>query len=262
MSDAPASNILVEIDDGVGLITIHRPDKRNALDLATHEQVAAAFDRLAADRAVRVGVITGEGKAFVAGADVHEFVGQTPVDILRKLRGRRSAIDAADAFPKPLIAMINGYCLASGNELALACDIRIASEEAKFGQPEINLGMIPGGGATQRLPRLAGLGTALGIMYTGVILDSQEAFRMGIVDLVVPAAQLRDRTMTLARVIASRSPTALALIKEAARASMRSSIEGGVKHEQTLASLIFSSKDVQEGLAAFLEKRQPRFTGE
>jgi enoyl-CoA hydratase len=254
--------VRVESKDGVAVMTIHRPDKRNALDTVMHEQLVAAFEKLKADAAVRVVVLTGAGKAFVSGADVKEFVGQTPVTVLSRLRGVPSAIDAAADFPKPLIAMINGYCLGSGNELALACDIRIASEDAKFGQPEINLGMMPGYGATQRLPRIAGLGKALWIMYTGAILDSTEAYRMGLVDLVVPAKQLRDRALTLAKVIASKSPVALALIKEAARSAAAAPLDEGIRHEQTLASLIFSSKDVKEGLEAFLAKRQPRFQGE
>ena len=207
------ANILTEIKDGVGTITINRPDKRNALDAATHTQLLAAFDALRRDAAVRVVVLTGTGKAFVSGADVREFQGKSPVDMLRRLLHEPSAIEAADAFPKPLIAMINGYCLGSGNELAMACDIRIASEDARFGQPEINLGMMPGGGATQRLPRLVGLGKALWLMYSGALLDSSEAARMGLVDLVVPAKQLKARVMTLAQVIASKSPMALAMIK-------------------------------------------------
>jgi enoyl-CoA hydratase len=257
-----AHNVKVDQKDGVAVVTIHRPDKRNALDTVMHDQLVRAFDALRADPAVRVAVLTGAGKAFVSGADVKEFVGQSPVTVLERLRRVPSAIDAAAGFPKPLIAMINGYCLGSGNELALACDIRIASEEAKFGQPEVNLGMMPGYGATQRLPRLMGLGKALTMMYTGAILDSSEAFRLGLVDQVVPARQLKDRTMTLARVIASKSPVALALIKEAARSAMAAPLDDGVRHEQSLASLIFSSKDVQEGLDAFMSRRQPRFTGE
>ena len=188
--------------------------------------------------------------------------GKSPVDMLHRLLQEPSAIEAADAFPKPLIAMINGYCLGSGNELAMACDIRIASEDAKFGQPEINLGMMPGGGATQRLPRLIGLGKALWLMYSGALLDSSEAMKMGLVDLVVPAKQLKARVMTLAQVIASKSPVALAMIKEAARASVRAPLDDGIRHEQSLASVIFSSKDMQEGLKAFLEKRPPTFTGQ
>jgi len=256
------TNVLTEIKDAVGTITINRPDKRNALDAATHALLLAAFDALRHNDAVRVVVLTGTGKAFVSGADVKEFQGKSPVDMLRRLLQEPSAIEAADAFPKPLIAMINGYCLGSGNELAMACDIRIASEDAKFGQPEINLGMMPGGGATQRLPRLVGLGKALWLMYSGAILDSSEAMRMGLVDLVVPAKQLKARVMTLATVIASKSPVALAMIKEAARASVRAPLDDGIRHEQSLASVVFASKDMQEGLAAFLEKRQPKFRGE
>lgn len=257
-----SDNVLIDVKDGVGTVTINRPDKRNALDAATHTSLLAAFDTLRHNAAVRVVVLTGAGKAFVSGADVKEFQGKSPVDMLRRLLQEPSAIEAADAFPKPLIAMINGYCLGSGNELAMACDIRIASEDAKFGQPEINLGMMPGGGATQRLPRLIGLGKALWLMYSGAILDSSEAMKMGLVDLVVPAKQLKARVMTLATVIASRSPVALAMIKEAARASVRAPLDDGIRHEQSLASVIFSSKDMQEGLKAFIEKRPPTFTGE
>ncbi|MDP3773304.1 MAG: enoyl-CoA hydratase/isomerase family protein [Gemmatimonadales bacterium] len=255
-------HVLTERQGGIGIITISRPDKRNALDAPTHDQLLAAFEAMKRDEAVRVVVLTGTGKAFVSGADVREFVGQSPVDMLGRLLQQPSAIEVADGFPKPLIAMINGYCLGTGNELAMACDIRIASEDAKFGQPEINLGMIPGGGATQRLPRLVGLGKALWMMYTGAILDSSDALRMGLVDLVVPPEQLRPRTMTLAQMIASKSAVALAMIKEAARASVRAPLDDGIRHEQSLASVVFSSKDMQEGLKAFLEKRQPRFTGE
>ena len=255
-------HVLTAIDAGVGTITIDRPDKRNALDAATHTELLAAFTRMREDKSVRVVVLTGTGKAFVSGADVREFVGRSPVSMLAQLLQEPSAIEMADAFPKPLIAMINGYCLGTGNELAMACDIRIASEEAKFGQPEINLGMMPGEGATQRLPRLVGLGKALRMMYTGALLDSTEAYAMGLVDMVVPAKSLEARTMTLAQVIATKSPVALAMIKEAARASVRAPLDDGIRHEQSLASVIFSSKDMQEGLKAFLEKRPPRFTGE
>jgi enoyl-CoA hydratase len=257
-----SKHVRISRADGVSVITIDRPDKRNALDRATRRQLLQAFTDMREDPKVRVVVLTGTGKAFVAGADVSEFVGRKPMDILGELLHEPSIFEAADALPKPLIAMINGYCLGSGNELAMACDIRIASEEAKFGQPEVNLGMMPGGGATQRLPRLVGFGKALSIMYTGQILDSTEALRVGLVDVVVPARQLEERTMTLARVIATKSPIALAMIKEATRASLRAPLDDGVRHEQSLASVIFSSRDMQEGVKAFLEKRQPRFTGE
>jgi len=249
-------------EGAVATVTIKRPDKRNALDARTRRELVDAFNALRTDDAVRVVVLTGSGKAFVSGVDVSEFVGQTPVTILHALIHEPAIIDTVDQFPKPVIAMINGYCLGSGNELAMACDIRVASEEAKFGQPEVNLGMIPGGGATQRLPRLVGMGRALTMMYTGQILDSTEALRIGLVDHVVPAKQLKARTQVLAEVIATKSPVALAMIKEATRAAVRAPLDDGVRHEQSLASVIFASKDMQEGLKAFLEKRQPKFTGE
>jgi enoyl-CoA hydratase len=255
-------HVRTRMQDGIGVITINRPDKRNALDLATVGQLLDALEAMRRTKEVRVVVLTGTGKAFVSGADVSEFVGRTPVQMHELWLNRPSLFDAADAFPKPLIAMVNGYCLGSGNELAMACDIRIASEDAKFGQPEINLGMMPGGGATQRLPRLVGYGKALTLMYTGQILDSTEALRLGLVDTVVPARQLVERTMTLAKVIASKSAVALAMIKEATRASVRVGLDDGVRREQGLASVIFGSRDMQEGVKAFLEKRQPRFTVE
>ncbi len=255
-------HVLTEVSGAVAVVTITRPDKRNALDATTRAQLLQTFEELRENRAVRVVVLTGAGKAFVSGADVSEFVGKSPVDILHDLIHQPTIIDVVEAFPKPVIAMINGYCLGSGNELAMACDIRIASEEAKFGQPEVNLGMTPGGGATQRLPRMVGMGRALTMMFTGQILDSTEALRIGLVDSVVPAKQLRARTMVLAEVIATKSPVALGMIKEATRASVRAPLDDGIRHEQSLASVIFASKDMQEGLKAFLEKRQPKFTGE
>ncbi len=253
-------NVVTETAGAVGIITVNRPDKRNALDGAIRTALLAAFDRLQHDDAVRCVVLTGAGtKAFVSGADINEFVGKTPHDILKALLQSPSIFDAADAFPKPLIAMINGYALGSGLELAMACDIRIASETARLGQPEVNLGMMPGGGATQRLPRLVGLGNAFKLLYTGQIIDAQEALAIGLVDEVVPAGELKSRAMLLAGMIASKSATALSLIKEAIRASVRAPLDDGVRHEASLTSVLFSTKDMAEGIQAFLEKRQPRF---
>ena len=158
--------------------------------------------------------------------------------------------------------MINGLCLGGGNELAMACDIRIASAIARFGQPEINLGIIPGGGGTQRLPRLVGLGAAFKLIYSGQMVDAAEALRIGLVDDVVPPAELRERTLALAATIAAKSPVALRLAKEAIRASVRAPLDEGLRHEQSLFALTFATRDKDEGVAAFLEKRQPRFTGE
>ena len=169
--------------------------------------------------------------------------------------------DQLDAFRKPVIAAINGYCLGGGCELAMACDIRIASDKAKLGQPEVNLGILPGGGGTQRLPRLVGLGTAYRLLYTGEIIGADEALRIGLVDEVVPAAELMARANKLASTIAEKSPVALQLIKEAVRASVRTSLDEGLRHEHTLFGLAFASADKAEGVKAFLEKRQAEFTG-
>ena len=170
-------------------------------------------------------------------------------------------VDKVDSFPKPVIAAINGFCLGGGCELALACDIRIASDKAKLGQPEVNLGILPGAGGTQRLPRLVGLGTAYKLLFTGDMIRADEALRIGLVDEVVPAETFRDRVQELAQAIAKKSPVALQLIKEAVRASVRQPLDEGLRLETTLFGLAFSSQDKVEGVKAFLEKREAKFTG-
>jgi enoyl-CoA hydratase len=229
--------------------------------MADETLVLAALEDLRHNDAIRVVVITGAGdKAFVAGADIGEFEGRTPVDQFRVMKGS-SVFDAVEAFPKPVIAMINGFALGGGCELAMACDFRIAGDTAKLGQPEVNLGIIPGGGGTQRLPRLVGTGNAYKLLYTGELIDAAEALRIGLVDEVVPAAQLRDRVMALAATIAEKSPVALQLIKEAVRGSLRTSLDDGLRLETTLFGIGFASEDKGEGVRAFLEKRKADFTG-
>src|SRR6266550_1300421 len=203
--------LLFEQHDRVGIITINRPDKRNALNIKTREEGASLLDGLRNDASIRVVVITGAGdKAFVAGADIAEFAGRTAM-MQRDVMTTRSLFTAIDTFPKPIIAMINGYCLGGGCELALACDLRIASETASFGQPEINLGIIPGGGGTQRLTRLVGEGKAMELILTGDIIDAQSAYAIGLVNTVVPADQLEAKTMEIAYRLAAKSPIALSL---------------------------------------------------
>src|SRR5207302_168504 len=187
--------ILVERRERVAIITINRPEKRNALNIQTRAEGAAVLDELRADDSVRVVIITGAGdKAFIAGADIAEFAERTAIT-QREVMLERSLFNAIDGFPKPIIAMVNGYCLGGGCEVALACDIRIASEKASFGQPEINLGIIPGGGGTQRLTRLIGEGKSMELILTGEIIDAQNAFAIGLVNHVVPADQLEKKTM-------------------------------------------------------------------
>jgi enoyl-CoA hydratase len=245
----------------VAIITINRPDKRNALNIKTREEGAALLDQLREDDSVGVVVFTGAGdKAFVAGADIGEFAGRTAIT-QREVMTSRSLFTAIDTFPKPVIAMINGYCLGGGCELALACDIRIASENASFGQPEINLGIIPGGGGTQRLPRLVGEGKAMEMILTGEIIDARTAFTIGLVNHVVPADQLQAKTLEMANRIAEKSPIALQLAKEAVKLASKSNLDEGLRREVDLFALCFSTEDKNEGVSAFLEKRKPAFKG-
>ena len=254
-------SILIERRDRVATITINRPEKRNALNIQTRAEGAAALDELSQDDSVRVVIFTGAGdKAFVAGADIAEFAGRTAL-AQRAIMLDRGLFNAVDTFPKPVIAMVNGYCLGGGCELALACDIRIASETASFGQPEINLGIIPGGGGTQRLTRLVGEGKAMEMILTGEIINAQEAFRLGLANHVVPADQLHAKTMEVAHRIAEKSPVALRLAKEAVKAASRSNLDEGLRREVDLFALCFSSEDKDEGVNAFLEKRKADFKG-
>jgi len=254
-------NILLERRNRVALLTINRPDKLNALNIKTRQELADALDELRNDQKIRAVIITGAGeKSFVAGADINEFAGRTAVE-QRSVMKARSIFTAAEDFPKPLIAMINGFCLGGGCELALSCDIRIASEKARFGQPEINLGIIPGGGGTQRLTRLIGEGKAMQMILTGEIIDAQEALRLGLVNEVHPPAELEAKTLELAAKIAEKSPVALAMAKTAVKAAARTTLREGLDQEIDLFALSFSSEDKEEGVRAFLEKRKPDFKG-
>jgi enoyl-CoA hydratase len=258
---ASYETLLVERRGRVAVITINRPQKLNALNIQTRAEGAAALEELREDESVRVVVITGAGeKAFVAGADISEFEGRTAVS-QRDVMTARSLFTAVDTFPKPVIAMINGFCLGGGCELALSCDIRVASETARFGQPEINLGIIPGGGGTQRLTRLVGEGKAMELILTGDMIDAQHAYNLGLVNLVVPAADLEAKTMELANRIAEKSPVALRMAKEAVKTAARANLDEGLRREIDLFALTFSSEDKDEGVRAFLEKRKPDFKG-
>lgn len=253
--------ITLERRGRIAVLTINRPDKLNALNSRVHSEGVAALDDLRRDDSVRVLVITGSGeKSFVAGADISEFDGQTPVT-QRDSFHERSLFNSIDTFPKPVIAMVNGFCLGGGNELAMACDIRMASENARFAQPEINLGIMCGGGGTQRLPRLVGEGRAMEMALTGDMIDAATAEHFGLVNHVVPADQLEDETMKLAGKIAEKAPIALQLSKEAVKFASRSNLDEGLRREVDLFAICFSTEDKKEGVAAFLEKRKPEFKG-
>ena len=253
--------LLLEKRGRVAIVTINRPDKLNALSIKVREEGAAIVDELRHDDSVGVVVFTGAGeKSFIAGADIAEFAGRTSITQREVMLGR-SLFTAVDSFPKPVIAMINGFCLGGGCELALACDIRIASEKAKFGQPEIKLGIIPGGGGTQRLTRLVGEGKAMELILTGDIIDANTALTIGLVNHVVPAAELEAKTIEIAERIASKGPIALQLAKEGVKIASRSNLDEGLRREVDLFALCFSTEDKDEGVSAFLEKRDPVFKG-
>lgn len=253
--------IIVEKRGNVAVLTINRPDKLNALNTKVHAEGVAALDELRKDESVRVLVITGAGeKSFIAGADISEFSGKTPVTQRRTFQ-ERTLFNSVDAFPKPVIAMINGFCLGGGCELALACDIRVASEKARLGQPEINLGIIPGGGGTQRLTRLVGEGKAMEMILTGDMIDAQTALSLRLVNHVFAPAELEVKTMEIADKIAEKSPIALQMAKEAVKLASRSNLDEGLRREVDLFAICFSSEDKEEGVSAFLEKRKPVFKG-
>lgn len=251
----------VSVDEGVAVIVVNRPEKRNALNSMVRSELIGLLEAFRDHDEARVIIITGAGdKAFIAGADISEFADRTPVE-QRAVMAERSVFQEIADFPKPVIAMINGFALGGGCELALACDIRIAARSAKLGQPEIKLGIIPGGGGTQRLPRLVGTGRALRMILTGEMIDAVEAERIGLVDAVVENDALHGTTIELAKAMAAHSPLTLRLAKAAVRAAEEMPMAAGLTYERELFITAFGSEDKREGVAAFLEKRAPAFRG-
>jgi len=259
MTDSP---LLIEDRDAVRLVTIHRPERLNALDSATIAALHAAADAAAEDPAVRVLVLTGAGpKAFVAGADISEMSGLSPVQARDfALRGQRM-MRRLETMPKPVIAMVNGFALGGGLELAMSCHLRIAADTARLGQPEVNLGLIPGFGGTQRLLRLAGRAATLELCLAGAPVDAGRAAQLGIVNRVVAPADLEAATMTLARQLAGAAPLALRGILDCINTGGECGIEEGLAFEAAQFGLVFSTEDMREGTSAFLAKRPPEFRG-
>ena len=254
--------LLFDVRDGVAFITINRPDKLNALNDQVVDDLAAAAERIATDPAIRGAIITGSGpKAFVAGADIGDLAKQGPFDgKARSLRGQ-AVLRRLETSGKPVIAAINGYALGGGCELALACHLRIAADTAKFGQPEVKLGIAPGYGGTQRLPRLVGKGVAFRLILTGEVIDAQEAYRIGLVNKVVPAADLLPESEKLLRDILATGPLAVSLALEAVDRGLDMTLDDGLLLEANHFGLLAATHDMKEGLTAFLEKRPPRFEG-
>ena len=258
----PDENLTVERDGAVAVLTVTRPAVLNALNNRTITELEGAVSRLADDDGVRVVILTGAGdKAFIAGADIRELAALNPVSAEALAARGHALCHALERMGKPVIAAVNGYALGGGCELAMACTLRIAADTAKLGQPEIGLGLLPGYGGTQRLPRLVGAGRALEMTLTGDPVDAQEAWRIGLVNRVVPRAELMASTMELARRIAAQAPVAVRCILAAVRDGLGMTLADGCAHEASLFGLAAATSDWDEGTRAFLEKRRPRFTG-
>jgi enoyl-CoA hydratase len=254
--------LLVERDDAVLVVTINRPDKLNALNTQTVSELRQVMDEAAADAGVRAIVLTGSGeKSFVAGADINELAVQTPVAGREHARAGQAVFDRIERLGKPVIAAVNGFALGGGCELAMACTMRLAADTARFGQPEINLGLIPGYAGSQRLPRLVGRGRALELLLTGRQIPADEAFRIGLVNRVVPAAELMTQARALAHELAAKAPIAVRYILEAVAGGLDMSFADAQDYEATLFGLVATTEDMREGTRAFLEKRKPTFQG-
>lgn len=257
------SQILFEPgDDGIVLVTINRPQKLNALNSETLGELEDAFGRAAAEPAVRGTILTGAGeKAFAAGADINELAAMSPLEAQElSLRGQR-IFRSLELMKKPSIAAVNGFALGGGLELAMSCTLRVASANAKFGQPEVRLGIIAGYGGTQRLPRLVGRGPALEMLLTGEPVDSAEALRIGLVNRVVEPADLLDGARRLMHKILANAPAAVSLTMQAVDTGLNAGIEEGLRFEAAAFAVAASTGDRLEGMRAFLEKRKPEFTG-
>ena len=253
--------VLVERDEvrRVALLRLNRPKQLNALNGQVMDELCSALESLDRDDAIRVIVVTGSERAFAAGADIGEMASASPIDMLRT--NRIAQWDRVRRIGKPVIAAVAGWCLGGGCELAMALDLIVAAESARFGQPEINLGVIPGAGGTQRLTRAIGKSAAMEMVMTGEPIDAREAHRLGLVARVVPNELLVEDALNLAAKIATKSPLALRMAKEAVNAAFEMSLSDALAHERRLFYLLFASEDQKEGMAAFLEKREPDFSG-
>ena len=253
-------NIRLDVAENIATLTIDRPSVKNALDRPTVDECHAALASLEPDANVGALIVTGAGESsFVSGADIGDVRGRTGADGLAAISS--SLFARIERFPRPTIAAINGYALGGGCELALACDIRVAADSAKFGQPELGLGIIPAAGATQRLPRVVGLGWAKHLILTGDVIDAKQALEIGLVTAIMPASQLQVRARELAKRILRQGPLAARLAKLALNASARVDLDSGLLIETLAQAICYASDDKQEGTAAFLEKRKPKFSG-
>lgn len=251
----------VEVAEGIATLTINRPEVLNALDDGVKAALDEALAAVERDPGVGAVILTGAGdRAFVSGADIRALAAKGPEH--RLAHGLAETFWTLEHLPQPTIAAVNGYALGGGCELALACDLRIASERARFGQPEVNLGILPGAGGTQRLSRLVGVGKAKELIFTGAIIDAAEAKTIGLVNAVVPPGELLSRARAMAQLILSKGPLAVRLAKAAITVGMADGMVSGLAFEKMAQAFLFTTADRTEGMQAFLEKRPPRFRGE
>ncbi len=257
----PYQSVTLVADDGIATLTVNRPDKLNALNAATIADLGSAIDEVRTRDDIRGLIVTGAGRAFIAGADISELAAETPVSARElALKGQR-IFGRFETSPKPVIAAVNGFALGGGCELALACHIRIAGEQAKFGQPEVKLGICPGYGGTQRLARLIGKGRALELLMTGETIDAAEAYRIGLVNRVVAADALIQSATEMLRQILANGPLAVAACIEAVGLGLDMPLDGALSMEAAHFGLLAATSDMREGTTAFLEKRPAEFTG-
>jgi enoyl-CoA hydratase len=256
------TNVLYETKGPIAYVTVNRPEVLNALDTDTWGDLERAFEEALEDPAVRGVILTGAGeKAFIAGADISELAEITAVEAQKSSHFGQSVLDLIENLGKPVIAAVNGFALGGGCETAMACTIRVASEKAKFGQPEVTLGLLPGGGGTQRLPRLVGKGRALQLILSGEIISAQEAYRIGLVNEVVPPAELIPRAEAILHRILANAPIAIRLSLEAVNKGVETSQDEGLALEASFFGLCAGTEDKKEGTSAFLAKRAPQFQG-
>ena len=255
-------NILYEKKNSIAYVTVNRPKVLNALNMATMEELRTAFTDAKNDANIRVCIMTGSGeKAFIAGADIGELQKQDAVGGKVYTHRGQSVLDLIENLGKPVIAAVNGFALGGGCETAMACTVRLAVDTARFGQPEVTLGLVPGGGGTQRLPRLVGKGRALQLILSGEMISAQEAFRIGLVNEIVPAAELIARAEAILKKIAANAPIAVKFALEATNKGMETSQSEGLLLEASYFGLCAATEDKKEGTSAFLEKRAPQFHG-
>jgi len=253
-------NLLCQKENGLAIITLNRPKELNALNSELLSELSSLLDEIAVDESARVVIITGSGdRAFVAGSDVKEMQNKTSITVREFVLTNRKANEKIENLPKPVIAAINGYALGGGCELAMSCDFRIASENARFGQPEINLGIIPGAGGTQRLTRLIGMAKAKELIFTGDMIDAATALSLGLVHKVVPQASLINEAKALGTKLAAKSGPALARAKASINSAWQTTLDTGLDMEMQYFSLAFATEDQKEGMSAFIEKRTPQF---